>query len=227
MDVYKTIIMKVGILTANLGGFDENFEPVEQNVPNGIEVVFHKWTDINFPPITGLTPRFQYRIPKLFGWQMFPDCDFYLWLDGSMSLQHPNCLKWFIGQIEGNDMVLFRHPERSTIKSEVDFIEKKIKEGNKYLLSRYENGLGEECYGEIIKDGEFVDDQLFASTVFVYRNTRKVQKALKDWWFWQSRFWSCDQIPLPYVLWKNKIKIKTINENVFDFKYLTLASKHK
>ena len=65
--------MKVAILTANLGNFDTQVDPVTQDLPNGVEkIAFHRYTDNNFPPITGLTPRLQYRIPKLFGWQMFP-----------------------------------------------------------------------------------------------------------------------------------------------------------
>ena len=220
--------MRIGILSANLGNFDKDIDSVKQNLPEGVEVIFYKWTDNNFPPIKEMAYRLQYRIPKMFGWQMFDkDIDIYIWLDGSMSLQNPDSVKWFLEQLGyANDMLFFKHPWRKTIKEEVDFIEKKIKEGNKYLLSRYENGLGEECYSEIMKDEEFVDNQLFASTVFVYKNTKKVQKALKDWWFWQSRYYSCDQIPLPYVLSKNKIKVSEIKENVFEAEYVSLVSKH-
>ena len=217
--------MRVGILTANLGDFDSDVDFIHQKLPNGIEVVFHRWTDRNFPPITGLTPRFQYRIPKMFGWQMFPDCNVYIWLDGSMSLQHPNSVKWFLEQLDNNDIVIFKHPWRTTIKEEIEHIEEKLQKGSKYLTSRYKNGLHMECYAEIMKDEYFIDNKLFASTVFAYKNTEKVQEMLKNWWFRQSRYYSCDQIPLPYVLWKNNTKVKTIDENVFDFKYLTF-NKH-
>lgn len=224
--------MRVAILTANLGKFDEDIESVKQNLSEGVEVVFYKWTDRNFSPITGLTPRFQYRIPKLFGWQMFPEqelfeeIDIFIWLDGSMSLQHPDSVKWFVEQLGyANDMLFFKHPWRENIKEEVEHIEEKLQKKSKYLTNRYANGLHLECYKEIIKDKEFQDNKLFASTVFVYKNTKKVQEMLKDWWWWQSRFYSCDQIPLPYVLWKNGVKVKTIDENVFDFKYLTFT-KH-
>ncbi len=225
--------MKIGILSANLGNFDEDVESVKQNLPEGMEVVFYKWTDKNFSLITGLTPRFQYRIPKLFGWQMFPEqelfeeIDIFIWLDGSMSLQNSDSVKWFVEQLGYvNDMLLFKHPKRSTIKSEVEHIEEKLQKGSKYLTSRYANGLHSECYEEIMKDKGFQDNQLFASTAFVYKNTEKVQGMLKDWFFWQARYWSCDQIPLPYVLWKNKIKVKTIEEDVFKSKYLSFK-KHK
>lgn len=217
--------MRIGILTANLGDFDKNFGIVGQKLPENVEMVFHRWTDKNFPPVTGLTPRFQYRIPKMFGWQMFPDCDIYLWLDGSMSLQHLDSIKWFLEQLDDNEMLFFKHPWRKTIKEEVGHIEEKLQKGSKYLTSRYKNGLHKECYDEIMTDKEFVDDKLFASTIFVYRNTTKIRDVLMGWWFLQSRFYSCDQIPLPYILWNKDVKVKIIDENVFDFEYLTFT-KH-
>jgi hypothetical protein len=219
--------MKIAILSANLGNFDIPIDPVKQTITEEAEVVFHRWTDSNFPPITGLTPRFQYRIPKMFGWQMLPSFDSYLWFDGSMSLQRPDCLEWFLKQLGSNDIAFLKHPERTTIKQEVDFIEEKLRIGNKYLSNRYKNGLHKECYDEIIKDKKFKDDKLYASTAFIYRNNKRVQEMFKDWWWWQSRFYSCDQIPLPYVLWKNGLKVKMIDEELFDCKYLNLVNKHK
>ena len=89
-------MIKIAVLTANLGKFDTDVENVKQILHDDMEMTFHRFTDENFPPITGLTPRFQYRIPKMFGWQMMPNYDYYLWLDGSMSLQDPTGLRWFM-----------------------------------------------------------------------------------------------------------------------------------
>lgn len=218
--------MRIGILTANLGGFDEDIDSVKQNLPEGVEVVSHKWTDSNFLPMTcAMSPRFQYRIPKMFGWQMFPNCDIYIWLDGSMSLQNPDSVKWFLEQLGNNDMLFFHHPWRKNVKEEVEHIEEKLQSKSKYLTSRYENGLHMECYKEIMTDEEFQDNKLFASTMFVYKNIEKVREMLMDWWFLQSRYYSCDQISLPYVLWSKEIKVKTIKEDVFKSEYLSFK-KH-
>lgn len=224
--------MNITVLTANLGNFDENVPFVRQKVLNYAVIDrFHRWTDKNFPPIVGLTPRFQYRIPKLFGWQMLPICnyfdenDIYIWLDGSISFQRDDCVRWFTEELSEYDIAFLKHPERDTIKSEVSYIENRLNKGDKYLVDRYGNGLHKECYAEIIKDKEFIDDKLFASTAFIYRNNRRVHDMMRDWWFWQSRFFSCDQIPLPYVLWKNKVRVKIINEDLYNCKYLTFK-KH-
>ena len=224
--------MRVGILTANLGDFDEDIDSVNQRLPKNVEeIIFHRWTDKNFPPITvAMSPRFQYRIPKLFGWQMLEKMrfDYIIWLDGSCSFQHLNCTEWFLDQIGNNDVAFFKHPWRDTIKEEAFHIDEKLKQGGKYITVRYKNGLHRECYDEIRSlafYGEFVDDKLFASTSFIYKNTQEVQNMMKDWWYWQSRYFSCDQLPLPYVLWKNKLKVKVIEENPFKTKYLSF-NKH-
>ena len=122
--------MKVAILSANLGNFDTPIDPVKQDLPEGVEIAFHRFTDEDFPPITGLTPRFQYRIPKMFGWQMFPGYDIYIWLDASMSLQRSDSVKWLLDQLGEADVAFFKHPWRKTIKEEVNHIEEYLKKGN-------------------------------------------------------------------------------------------------
>ena len=202
--------------------------PVEQDTVH--EVHFHRFTDGNFPPITGLTPRMQYRIPKTHAWQMLPDCgkyDVIIWLDGSITFKRSDCVAYYLSQLADNDMAFWKHPVRRNIKQEVEHIEKHLRLGKPYITNRYKNGLHRECLDEIQKDETYKDRTLYASTSFIYRNTLKVQKALKDWWYWQSRFYSCDQIPLPYVLWLNDIKVGVMNEPLFKSGYISLVSKHK
>lgn len=223
--------MKIAILSANLGNFDvDTKDPVEQELPEGVdEIVFHRFTDEDFPPITGLTPRMQYRIPKMFGWQMFPGYDIYIWFDSSMSLQRPDCVKWFLEQLGDADAAFFRHPWRGMIKQEVDHIEEKLQQGNPYITSRYKNGLHKEFYSSLSVDYE--DEHLYASTVFVYRNTLGAQAILDEWWNLQSRYFSCDQIHLPYAIWltsmEGHIKVNKIPDNLFKIGYTSLVNHHK
>lgn len=217
----------VAILTANLNSFDKNIDSIKQDLPNGIKVIFYRWTDKNFPLMTvAMSPRFQYRIPKMFGWQMFPNCDYYIWLDGSCSFQHSDCVEWYLNQLGENDMAFFKHPWRKNIRQETKHIEEKLKQGNEYITSRYKNGLHEEQLAECMSDPDFEDNVLYASTSFIYRNTKEVQEMMKSWWYHTSRYFTVDQIALPYVLWKSKLKVKTIDENLFDFEYLSFK-RHK
>lgn len=220
--------MRIAILTANLGNFDTPVDPVKQDI-DGHEVTFYRFTDENFPPITGLTPRLQYRIPKLFGWQYFPSADIILWLDGSMSLSKPESLEVLLKMLGNDDMLLFKHPWRDTVEEEVNHIEDKLKEGNKYITSRYKNGLHLQQLGEIQKDPNYQDGILYASNVFMYRNDPKVHRVLDMWWFFQSRYYTCDQVSLPYAIHKSRqvVNIRVATDDVFKNPYISLVSKHK
>jgi len=213
----------VAILTCVLGGFDKLVDPVEQNIP----VDFHRWTDDNFPPIMGLTPRLQYRIPKLYGWEMFPGYEYYIWLDGACSFLRPDCATWYLEQLDDNDIAFFKHPTRRSARQEVEHIEEHLRLGKPYISARYVNGLHREQYEEMMKDPNFRDNKLWASTTFIYRNTPKMQEFMKDWWYHQSRYFTCDQVVIPYLVHKHKLSVKTFDEPLYKSGYISLVSSHK
>ena len=218
--------MKVAVLTANLGNFDTPVDPVKQE---DINYTFHRFTDENFPPITGLTPRMQYRIAKMFGWQMFPGYDYYVWLDGTFTLARPDSLKFFIDKCRSYDMVLFKHPWRNTMKEEVDHIEEHLRDGKDYITSRYKNGLHKEQYADCMlhqPDG-FEDDRLYTSTAFVYEDNNEVREMMKLWWANTTRYFTCDQIALPFCVWNKDLDVNVIKDNQYKFKHLKMVSEHK
>lgn len=218
--------MRIAVLSANLGNFDTETENFSQETPDNVEsVMFHRFTDDNFPPCVGYTPRMQYRIPKLFGWQMFPGYDVYIWLDGSFSMQNTRSVRWFFHHLGDADMAVFRHPYRKTIKEEVDHIEDHLQKGKPYITARYKGGLHKEQYEVIKKNYTYTDDHLYTSTAFIYRSYYPVWKALEEWWTLQSRYFTCDQIAMPYAL--RSLKINVIDDNQYKIPFLTLTSKHK
>lgn len=214
----------LAVLTANLGNFDDPVDPVPQVTK--IPYKFHRFTDDNFPPIAGLTPRLQYRIPKMFGWQMYPSFDYYIWLDGSVSLMREDSVEWFRDQIGDADIAVFKHPWRNTIREEVNFIEERLTrpDGDKYLTPRYKNGLHKEQYADILLDPDYVDDKLYASTAFIYRDSEHMRDVLRAWWLHTSRYFTVDQIVLPFLL-KDSV-VKMIEANPFKGEHVSLVSKH-
>lgn len=217
--------MKLAILSANLGNFDKVIEPVEQELPKGIEsITYHCFTDADFPSITGLTPRLQYRLPKTFGWQMFEGYDYYIWLDASMSFTTPDCAQWFVDQLGNADVAVFKHPYRKSIQEEADHIEDHLKKNKPYITSRYKNGLHKEQLKDI-QLSDYLDDHLYASTAFIYRDSEEVRDALRLWWLHQSRYYSCDQLAFTFVL--KDLAVKVIDENPFSCSHMTHISKHK
>jgi hypothetical protein len=209
----------VGLLTANLGGFDTFLPPVEQV---GVAATSYLFTDENFPPREkSLSPRMQARIPKCFGWEMRPGHDVYVWVDASLHVSCPDTAAWFVAQLGNHEMALFVHPWRATIREEAAYIRRKIAEGNRYLAARY---TGEDLDGqlaEIARDPAYVDDVLYASTAFAYRPTFRVTSALKEWWYHISRYHSVDQLALPYVV--RHLGVTRLHESVYRASHLTLV----
>ena len=220
--------MKVAVITANMGSFDRFVPYVKQNM----EYDFFMFDSLNFPQRhCSMTPRLQARIPKMFGWQMAPGYDIYIWVDASYSLQHPESVAWFVEQCDGVDIAVLKHPMRDTIQQEADYIKKRLEDEkahrkDPYVIKRYEHELVDEQLAEIRSDSDFLDNRLFASTALAYRNVDKVRMMLKDWWYHTSRYHSVDQLSLPYVIWKHGCSVNVIpTQHHHDFKipYLTLT----
>lgn len=213
----------IAVIQASLGGLDHIVAHVKQS----IEHDYFSFTDKNLPPRTkALTPRLQAKIPKMFGWQLKPDYEYYLWLDGNLTLNNLNTLEYFYDQIQGYDIVVLRHPRRPNIRQEVRYLRKGLREQSIYLVGRYDNESWKEQYEEIQKDKEFIDDLLVLGGIFMYRNTPQVQQMMKEWWYQASRYNVQDQISFPYVLQKSGIKIKILDHIYNEWDYLKHAA-HK
>lgn len=216
--------MKLAILSANLNSFDKIVEPVDQILPKGIDQIdYHCFTDSDFAPITGLTPRFQYRIPKFMGWQM-QEADYYIWLDGSMSFTREDCAEWFMEQLGNADFAVFKHPWRNSIKEEADHIEEHLQQGKPYITKRYMNGLHKEQLKDIHLDDDYKDNHLYASTAFIYKDSEEVRDALRLCFLHQARYYTCDQLAFTYAL--KDLAVNMIKDNPFKCKYLEHVSKH-
>ena len=199
--------MKIAVVTANMGSFDRPRPYTEQSV----EYDRHHFTDKNFPPrLCSMTSRLQARIPKMFGWQMAPNYDVYIWVDCSYALSHQDSVKWFVESLGEGDLLLFRHPTRDTILQEADHIQERLDKGCPYITPRYQNELIKEQMAVIAADPNYVDDRLYASTALAYRNNKKVQEMMIQWWYHTSRFHSVDQLSLPYVAFKSGCQVKEV-----------------
>ena len=211
---------EIAMITANLGGFDK----LEPHVPQSIPYDYFLFTDENFPPrLHAMTPRLQAKIPKFFGWQMVPGFNYYFWIDANLTLSNPDSLKYFFDNCQDYDIVVLKHPGRNTMKWEARYLQRGLIQESKYLAGRYANELLEEQTAEIAADKSFVDDLLVIGGVFMYRNTRKVQKMLKEWWYHVSRYCIQDQISFPYVLKKSGLRVNVRPDKYNDCTYL----KHK
>ena len=215
--------MKIAVISANLRGLD----PAPVHVPQSLPYDNFMFTDQNFPPrFKAMTPRLQAKIPKCFGWQMAPDYDYYLWLDGNFSLTHPDAIKYFYDNCQGYDIVALKHPRRPDVRQEARYIRKGLKQEARYIVERYQNELLQEQMAEINADKDFVDDMLVIGGIFMYRNTPAVQQMLKEWWYHVSRYLIMDQCSFSYVLKTSGVKINIRPEAFGDSPYFKLKG-HK
>lgn len=215
------VLRKIAIISASLGGFDLPALPAAQSHPFDY-VLF---TDENFPPRISLTPRLQAKIPKCFAWQLASGYDYYLWLDGNITLNNPDVLKFFLEEIEGHDIVVLQHPRRPNIRQEIRYLRKGLREQSRYLVSRY-NGEFLKEQTKFYEKHKFVDNFLAIGGIFFYRNTPQVQEAMKEWWYHITRYNIQDQISFSYALRKSGLEIKILDKDFGTWDYLKL-SKHK
>ena len=161
--------MRVCLHSANFRGVDD--PPVHEDQV-GVDVTAHTFHDGNFPSrVRTMSSRLKARIPKMFGWDLLPGFDFYLWLDSSLRLSRPDSVAWLLEQLGDGDIVIYRHTDRTTIREEAEFIRVKLAAGSHYLRVRYE---GEDLDGQlaaIAADEDYVDNTLYGSAAFLYRPT--------------------------------------------------------
>jgi hypothetical protein len=209
--------MKIAVVTANLGTFDKESDPVAQSVPAD----FYKFDDKNFPPRSkAMTLRLQARIPKMFMWQMVPGYDAYIWYDSSLAVESPDMVKWFLEKLGDADAVFLRHPDRKTVHEEAAFIKEKVWKHHYYVAPRYSYELVDEEIAELESDPGYVDNLLIASTAFMCRNNDKVHALMKEWWYHTSRYHIIDQLGLPYAIYKSGCKVNVINDNYLRLEHL-------
>jgi len=136
----------------------------------------------------------------------FPDAEYSLWIDGSITLKVP--LEELIHKfLQNTDIAMFPHPYRDCLYDEAmacitfglddpDVIDSQI---NRYNLEGYLPHRG-----------------LFEATVILRRHTNEIRAFNETWWDeiqWGSRR---DQISLPYVLHKTATDITTMEGFVHD-----------
>jgi len=206
------VVPKIAVISANLGGIDRNPKHCEQSIP----VDYYHFDESNFPLRScAMTSRMQARIPKVFGWQMAPGYDIYIWVDTTFMIHNSDTVKWMLEKLGDADVACFKHPDRRTIQQECDFLDKKILEKHPYIMPRYADELTNQFLEEIKEDKNYEDNRLFANAIFIYRNNEKIRAMSKDWWYYISRYHINDQLGMPYSLYKNLCKV-----NVIDMHYM-------
>ncbi|WP_158797436.1 glycosyltransferase domain-containing protein [Pedobacter sp. L105] len=169
-----------------------------------------------------LTTRLKSKIPKMMEWLHYPDYDFYIWVDSKFTI-HEGFLEHLFRYEGEADLFLFKHPRRSSIKAESDYVNNKIGDMYTYWVERYGGEYIKEQVNLYLSDENFIDDQLFSLGCFMFTSDlvkNKEFNLMKDWFLENVLYSGQDQLSLPYLLYKHQVNYKVYPENIMDSSFL-------
>lgn len=208
--------MKILILTANIGGFDTQKEFPAQLVEDGQTYEYFCFTESNLlRPMTALDNRMKAKYFKLQAHKLFPDFDYYIWIDSAFQIKSEMFLQIMVHHIwlGDADIAVTKHPQRNCIYDEAEFVLHGIISGNKYLASRYGKSKIEferNYYQSLLYPK---DNGLYACGLFIVRNDKKMNSFMDAWWQ-KCLEWSCfDQLSFPFLAKQHDVNIMPL---VFD-----------
>jgi hypothetical protein len=213
-------VSRVAFISASLGRMDSNIQHL--HAPQSIPVDFFYYDDANTPArTTAMKPRLQAKIPKMLGFEMEPGYEYYVWADAVITLRNHQCIEAAIDRIEGKDILLFRHQDgRKSVEEELDFMIAHMngETGNEYaqtyLNERYESEPIVAQVRSYLSEEQFEDNKLYSAGFFVYKNTARMRRTMKEWFYECARWSVQDQLSLPFVLSNNDIDVETIDEEI-------------
>jgi hypothetical protein len=148
----------------------------------------------------------------------------YVWVDSSVTLFRPDSVQWFVDTLGDTDLALLPHPDRRSIREEAEFLRAKLAAGNAYLTGRYANERLDEQLDAINQPG-FMDDRLYASTAFAFRDSVPVRAMFKEWWYHVTKYHALDQLSLPFVVWQADLSVNRLSGHLYHHEHLTYTRK--
>ena len=199
--------MSIGIITAVFGDYDDI--PV---LPDGFDEAIlvsdvpikSKWKNVvhRLP----IPPRLNAKIPKCRP-DFFLSTNKTVWVDASMKVDSKWLLRQTKNHISDNSIVLFRHPERSSILQESSYCAN---------FEKYRNWPIQQQVN-FYKSLGFKDDFGLWAGGLLIRNSSEEMIDFGNSWLIENFIWSIqDQISLPYLAWKQDLNLIPLTENLYN-----------
>lgn len=188
-----------------------------------IDIVFYN-DDNTASREYSLHPRLKGKIPKMMEWYEHSDYDYYIWIDSKFVIQ-----EGFLAHLlqfeadESAELFLFKHGLRSSVKEELDYMNKRMREGNQYLKSRYDGELINEQVIKYLSDPGYVDDKIFSGGCLMYTNKlvkNKNYNLMTDWFMHNTLYSIQDQLSLPYLLYKHNVNYRVYPEDMMNNSFM-------
>lgn len=212
---------KPAIIQVNINNYEfyreyieiENYELIDwYYFTDDINLKSNFWNIININNIEEIKEydnRQKCKYIKMMTHKILPNNSNYIWIDGSFPILNKNFVKDIL-EFEriNNELILYEHNSRNkerTVCHEVIRCHKLADKNklemqiNDYINDKYPNKRG----------------GLYSSGIIFRKNTQKINELFELWFEHNMKYTTRDQISLPYVLWKLKIKpSKIIHENI-------------
>ena len=142
------------------------------------------------------TPRLKAKWFKLHPDALFPDMDVSIWIDAGWQVVNPNFAHEALGYLNGSPAVFYPHRWHQNIREE-------LAASTHPKMSAYPLAAQVQCY---LDQGLPADAPILECTSIVRKHhDPRVVEMDKSWW-WENVTWSeCDQLSLPFVLWKTRM----------------------
>ena len=208
--------MRVALISANVGCTTADSRDFSMIKDADIFIL----NETNYPTrIKALHPRLQGKIPKMLGYQMYPGYDYYIWIDAGFYLEE-GAIQNFVDSCGNYDMCLFKHPYRTYVKEEFEFM-LEYTNNNDYLSTRYKNEFFEEQQNMYYALEEYPNQTVYACGAFIYNKSiiyKQTFNLLEQWFYHNCRYSVQDQLSLPYLILKNKgiYNIGILEGNILD-----------
>ena len=207
---------KVAIYTCITGDYDNVIEPMYCNsnvdyilFTNNKKLKSDKW-QVKYIDNKGFDNVLLNRYVKMHPSEYLDKYDYSIYVDGNIKIYVDiSCYVEKLNKKHG--LALSTHSARNKLSDEVKAC-KMLKKGNEKEI--------DDAVKSFFDDGMPDDYGLLEAPVIVTDiKNQKAKKILNEWWeeFYQSNT-RRDQIILPYILWKNKIKIEeigTLSQNIW------------
>jgi len=211
--------MKICFITAITGNYETKLrEPIKQSIPTDFicftnqPMYSDKWKiePLKYHP---LNLKEAYDVAKWYKLQfnkiaMLQDYDHVVWLDGSIEIRHKRCAEWVVNN--NKVCTMFSHEWRNGILlNEALGMAQNSRYNNEnplYTINKYyENGF-KETYFRLQPFDKNPDYGVWITCFVAWRNIPEINVILNDWWYEHLYSTKNDQLSLPYVLYKHKIK---------------------
>lgn len=207
---------KICVYTCITGDYDEiqEIEEREENIDyylftNNKKVHSNTWKVV-FIENDGLDNQHLSRKIKMLGHPLIDKkYDISIWMDANICFQ--KSINDFVAKYYDEKEApfsSFKHHARACIYEEAEVCIQKRKDTKEKILEHV----------KFLKNEKYPKNNgLYEMTVFIKNHNNKiVQKTMKMWFDMVCQYSKRDQLSFMYCVWKNKLKVKTIDLNVWD-----------